>query len=250
MPEKPNIHAGHRGRMREKFLLYGRDVFHTHELLEMLLFHAVPCKNTNPLAKNLIARFSTLDGVLSATREELLTVDGVGPKIADMLMAVGKINVYNLPIAVEKDKGSGRCFIDYTETGDFFAEYFEGKTSYETVLLLLNNKMECVGFEALYDTDYESAAIKPMPFIDAAMKCAASVAVVAHNHPYGPAFPSPGDIATNNMISDSLEKAGVLLAEHYVISGKSYVGFMNNLAAAFSQTSAVAKFFLSKEAAI
>lgn len=249
MPDKVNIHAGHRSRMREKFSLYGRDVFNTHELLEMLLFYAIPCKNTNPLAKNLIARFSTLDGVLSADRAELLSVEGVGPRIADMLIAVGKINISEAVIKISDNENAGRSFIDYSETGDFFVDYFDGKLSYETVVLLLNNKMESIGFETLCNADYETAAIKCSPFIDAAMKCGASVAVVAHNHPYGPAFPTPGDIATNAMVADSLERAGVLLAEHYVVSGKSYVGFMNNLSAAFSQASAVAKFFLSKERA-
>ena len=249
MPDKVNIHAGHRSRMREKFSLYGREVFHTHELLEMLLFHAVPYKNTNPLAKNLIARFSTLDGVLSAARSELLEVEGVGPKIADMIIAVGKINVHDSAQKTSESENVSRSFIDYGETGEFFTKYFDGKLSYETVVLLLNNKMESVGFEVLYNADYETALIKSSPFIDAAMKYGASVAVIAHNHPYGPAFPTPGDMATNAMVADSLERAGVLLAEHYIVSGKSYVGFMNNLSTAFSQASAVAKFFMSKERA-
>ena len=88
---KEGIHSGHRKRMRDKFFDYGRDIFHAHELLEMFLFHAVQYKNTNPIARNLLLRFSTLDGVLSASREELMSVEGVGPKIADMLITVGKI---------------------------------------------------------------------------------------------------------------------------------------------------------------
>ena len=88
------LHSGHRQRMREKFLDYGRDIFHSHELLEMFLFHAVPSKNTNPIAKNLLSRFTTLEGVFSAARDELLSVEGVGPKIADMILSVGKIDVF------------------------------------------------------------------------------------------------------------------------------------------------------------
>ena len=88
---KLGIHAGHRARMREKFSLYGRDIFHTHELLEMLLYHVIPYKNTNPIAKNLLDRFGSLDGVLSASRDELISVDGVGPKAADMLLSLAKI---------------------------------------------------------------------------------------------------------------------------------------------------------------
>ena len=56
--KKENLHAGHRERMREKFRTYGRAVMHSHELLEMLLFHVVTYKNTNPIAKRLMLRFS------------------------------------------------------------------------------------------------------------------------------------------------------------------------------------------------
>ena len=59
------IHAGHRDRMRKKLVSFGSDIFNDHELLEMLLYSAIPCKNTNPIAIELIRRFSGLDGVLS-----------------------------------------------------------------------------------------------------------------------------------------------------------------------------------------
>jgi DNA repair protein RadC len=238
------LHSGHRQRMREKFLDYGRDVFHSHELLEMLLFHAVQYKNTNPIAKNLLSRFSTLDGVFSASREELLSVEGVGPKIADMILAVGKIDV--LSDAEEPVDNAKRIFDDYCSTGQFFVDYFDSRFTYETVILLLNSKMEYLDCRTLYELDYDTAAIKAEPFIDAAIRARAAVAIIAHNHPYGPPFPSIGDKATNNMIAESLSKSGVLLAEHYVVSGKKFVGFMNNLTMAFSQYSDVERFFESK----
>ena len=238
------LHSGHRQRMRDKFLCYGRDVFHSHELLEMLLFHAVQYKNTNPIAKNLLLRFSTLDGVFSASREQLLSVEGVGPKIADMILSVGKIDV--LAENEEPCDGARRIFDDYSATGRFFVDYFDSRFTYETVILLLNSKMEYLDCRTLYELDYDTAAIKAEPFIDAAIRARAAVAIIAHNHPYGPHFPSIGDKATNNMIAESLSKSGVLLAEHYVVSGNKFVGFMNNLTMAFSQYSDVERFFESK----
>ena len=238
---KEGLHSGHRQRMREKFLDYGRDIFHSHELLEMLLFHAVRYKNTNPIAKNLLLRFSTLDGVLSASREELMSVEGVGPRIADMLLSIGKINMLD-----GEAEESRAVFDNYRETGNFFANYFDGRFSHETVMLLLNNKMQYIDCVSLYDFDYDSAAIKPQPFVDAAIDSRAAVVIIAHNHPYGPPFPTEGDKATNNMIADSLFKVGVLLAEHYVVSGMKFVGFMNNISTAFSQYCDAEKFFESK----
>ena len=242
--KKEMLHAGHRGRMREKFKQYGRDVFHTHELLEMLLFHIIPYKNTNEISKNLIARFDGIDGVLSATREELMSVDGVGARVADMLVDIGKISLTeDVGNASEK---SFQSFDDYCEVGEFFVEYFRGLQSSAVLLVLLNNKMELIDCVRLYDVDYESAKIKPGPFIDAVIENNASVAIIAHNHPYGPLFPTQGDFATNSMISSSLSAMGIPLLEHYIVSGDAYLGFMTNLSTAFSQYRELEKFINSK----
>ena len=240
---KEGIHAGHRHRMREKFLDYGRDVFHTHELLEMLLFHSVRYKNTNHIAKNLMLRFSDIDGVLSASREELMSVEGVGPKIADMLISVGKIRLESEEVKACDTK---MVFTDYRSTGEFFVNYFDSRFTYEISMLLLNNKMEYIDMISVRDTDYDSGAVKAEPFISAAIRARAAVAIIAHNHPYGPPFPSPGDKATNDMMFDAFSKSGILLAEHYVVSGTGFVGFMNHLSTAFSQFCDVKRFFDSK----
>ena len=83
------LHDGHRGRMREKLLMHGARVFATYELLEMLLYYVIPYRDTNPVAKRLMASFGSLDGVLSASREELLAVEGVGSRVADFLLEFG-----------------------------------------------------------------------------------------------------------------------------------------------------------------
>lgn len=230
--------------MREKFLLYGRDVFHTHELLEMILYHVIPYKNTNPIAKNLLKRFGSLDGALSATREELLSVEGVGPKVAEMLLTLGKITPETL---VENGEDTTRAFDDFSELGRFFVDYFSDKGSYEVALMLLNSKLEYLSFASLYEMDYSSGGVKADRFIEEALKARASVAVIAHNHPFGPAFPSAGDIATNNMIEASLSGVGIMLLEHYVVSGGRFTGFMKHLNAPFSQPVEIGRFLRSKE---
>lgn len=83
-----NLHAGHRGRMRERFQNGGLSNFHSHETVELLLFDFIPVVNTNPIAHRLIERFGTVMGVLTAPYEELVKVQGVGPKTAEGIRSV------------------------------------------------------------------------------------------------------------------------------------------------------------------
>jgi DNA repair protein RadC len=71
--------------------------------------------------------------------------------------------------------------------------------------------MEFLDLVSMSDSDYDSAAVRVEPFISEAIRVNASVAIVAHHHPYGPLFPTPGDMATNDMIFDAFSNAGISL---------------------------------------
>lgn len=89
MKEFPKgIHAGHRGRMRRRFLINGLDGFSDHEVLELLLFYALPRQDVNPMAHALIQRLGSLPAALDAPREELCAIRGVGPKVSRFLTLI------------------------------------------------------------------------------------------------------------------------------------------------------------------
>lgn len=90
--QKP-LHAGHRQRMRTRFLCTGLDGFADHEVLELLLFYAIPRQDVNPMAHELLNKFGTLPAVLDAPINELCTVRGVGPKIAQFLTLIPDVLV-------------------------------------------------------------------------------------------------------------------------------------------------------------
>lgn len=98
-PNKPTakkpggVHAGHRGRMRQRFLQSGLESFQDHEVLEFLLFYAVPRRDVNEMAHLLLDRFGTLAGVLNAPEAELRDVCGVGPRVAHFLNLVPQLIV-------------------------------------------------------------------------------------------------------------------------------------------------------------
>ena len=89
--EKQNLHAGHRQRLKKRFDAVGLKGFEEHTLLELLLFYAIPQKDTNALAHELIRRFGSLDGVLQASMAQLMQVNGVGENAARMLKVVAAV---------------------------------------------------------------------------------------------------------------------------------------------------------------
>ena len=90
-PSHPNIHAGHRQRVRGKVFSTGVDGMADHEIIEFLLFYAIPKRDVNPLAHRLLDTFGSLSDVLNAESDEILAVDGAGAGVARVLGAFGAV---------------------------------------------------------------------------------------------------------------------------------------------------------------
>ena len=239
------VHKGHRKRMRRKFADFGAIVFDTYELLEMLLYYTVPVKDTNPLSKKLLQTFGSLDGVLNASKEELTAVDGIGEKTAEFIVTSGKALAFFFADTLE-DRRESR-FDNYDFLGQYVASYLSEKSESVQIVLSFDNDMRLLGLDEIYQCDHASAAVKSDRYMDTALKRGATVVIIAHNHPYGPLYPSEGDRVTNTMIQMSLANIGILLAEHYVVCGSRYVGFINHLESAFNQKPRIAEFLRSKK---
>ena len=235
------IHEGHRGRMRAKLISHGQSIFDSYELLEMLLYHTVPYKDTNPIAKRLLYAFGGLDGVFMQTEDDLISIPGVGERTAKLIKDVGRLSDI---IGAEILPGKEMFLSTYHLAGEFVAKYFNGKKDYSVVALFLDSSMRLLKMKTLYNLDYESGAVRARDFIDEAVSSRASVVISAHNHPFGPFFPSAGDRATNTLITDSLNAAGIIHAEHFIVSGDMYagIGSINNFTSQIRQTPAVAQF--------
>ncbi len=115
-----SVHQGHRARQRKKLLENGPRAFADHELLEMLLYYAIPRRDTNELAHRLLERFGSLQGVFSAPVEELSTVEGVGENAAVLLSLVPQIWQRSLQGAPE------RILNSVDKCGEYFAELLSG----------------------------------------------------------------------------------------------------------------------------
>lgn len=240
------IHEGHRARMRAKLASHGQRIFDTYELLEMLLYQVIPYRDTNPVAKNLLYAFGGLDGVFNAPTEQLTHVSGIGDRAAELISSVGRLSDI---IGAEILSDDGRDFSDYESVGCFLTDYFSGVSEKQVVALYLDSSMRLISMKKMYDLEYESGGVKARPFIDEAVKNHAAVIITAHNHPYGPFYPTPGDRATNMAITEALNYAGVVHAEHYIICGEYFagIGSLKHFSAKLSQMPAVSEFIDTRD---
>ena len=246
MTNSNGIHKGHRQRMRRRFLQNSARFFDTYELLEMLLYHVVPYKDTNPTAKLLLARFGSVDAVFRASREELCEVDGVGERVAEYISSLGRLT--ELSLITERDDGIS--YDNYDRLGKRVLEYFnkQVRTDSAVVAFALDNSMRLIAAKQLYEYDFESGAVRADAFLEFALSSRAAVVATAHIHRHGPSFPTVGDVESGRLVQRALLDAGIFHAEHYLVCGQGYVGIMNNLTTAFKQNLAIERFIESREA--
>ncbi len=234
-----NLHMGHRQRMRNKLLNYGQSVFETYELLEMLLYTPIKRGDTNPQAKRLFKKFSNIENIFSADESELLCIDGIGAGTAAFLKNVG----YGRELLSLEYSGKREKYETFDKAGRLAVEYFKGCRDYKVSLFLFDNNMRLISINDICDKDYQYAAVRPLDFIDCALRARASVAIIAHTHPHGPFCPSPGDMETNRLMVSVFSDSGVFCAEHYVVCGDSYYGIISNSARDFAQAPDMQEFF-------
>ena len=173
-----NINAGHRERMREKFIRFGIDAFLPHEVLEMLLYYPMLYKDTNPLAHIMIEEMGTLGAVLEAPIEKLCEVNGVGEQTAIFLRAVAEIGRRGL----SRNENDTILLRNYEILGKYAVACMCDETDSCAYLLMLNNRFELMSTIRISSDDWFPNATLPVQFIveQAVLKNAPMVAIVTH----------------------------------------------------------------------
>ena len=221
--EDKDIHKGHRARMRSKLENYGPRIFDTYELLEMLLYYVIPYKDTNPIAKRLLAAFGSLEGVLDAPVSELAKVDGIGEKCAEFISLAARPLIEDAALQHRKPL---RVFDNYYDTGKFLVSYFE-ENGGSACMMMFDNAMRLIDIVDIPAEDFGSAAVKPRYFVDPVISSDASIVILAHRR-HSLLYFSDAALATDKLIRAELAGIGVTVAEHYVVSGKDYSGYRPN----------------------
>ncbi len=225
-PLPANLHKDHRSRVKARFAEHGLAPFRDHEVLELLLFYAVPQKDTNVLAHRLLYRFGNLPAVFSASAEELCKVEGIGEHVATLLRLM-------LPVAArvlsgKEDEGVERIGVIPTaaEAGDFFVRRFAGETQECIYLMLLDNARRGMACMKIAEGNINSSAFSIRSVLEPAVLHRAASCIIAHNHPGGVAIPSADDVATTAQLVNALASFGIPLLDHIVVAGADYISVM------------------------
>lgn len=218
------IHDGHRKNMRTRFMDSGLDSFADHEALELLLYYAIPRRDTNPIAHALMQRYETLSNVLNASVEDLKTVEGIGESAAILIHMVSLLHLKaNLP-SVKKT-----IILNTTEeTGAYLLQRFASEHNETAYELCLDRKGKLLSCKRLGRGNGFSIDLDIRQVVENALRVSASAVVLAHNHPSGIAMPSANDYAATERVRDALKAVDIKLVDHIIVADEDYVSFRDS----------------------
>lgn len=213
------VHDGHRDRMRRRFLANGLNGFADHEVLELLLYYAIPRGDVNPLAHALMDRFGSLSGVLAAPAELLAQVEGVGERTAMLLRLVPQIAQMARLADMEREVALNTR----EKIGDYLLELFSRERNEAVYQVCLDGKGKLLACRRLGEGSASAVNLDVRKIVqNAIVFCACSV-ILAHNHPSGVALPSHEDRVATRMVREALETMGVRLVDHVIVADNDYV---------------------------
>ena len=209
-----NVHAGHRERMKDRYLESGADGFATHELLEMLLYYGIPQKDTNAMAHEMIERFGSLEGVLSASANELMSIPGI-KKHATVLISL----VAEIKRRCDIENTSNRRILDtQTKIEAYIKPLFSMLGVEKFYALFLDNSLRLIKCVCISEGTVNSSNANVRKIVEEAIFYNATNVILAHNHPNGIAVPSGEDKATTKNISEVLRCINVNVLEHFIVA--------------------------------
>lgn len=220
-----NIHDGHRDRMRARFSKTGFSGMHEHEMLEMLLYYSIPRKDTNPIAHALIDRFGSLSGVLEASEDQLLTVDGITQNSATLIkMMIPLFHQYR------KQSTTGKRLTSAEESGRFLCNYYAGVVKERVTAICTDASGKVLAFETVCDGDAGSCMLNCRRLVEIVLKYPMTTAVIiAHNHPGGLALPSRDDIDSTNELVKTMRSMNIRIVDHIIVAGEEYVSMASSM---------------------
>ncbi|HEV7959618.1 MAG TPA: DNA repair protein RadC [Rhizomicrobium sp.] len=216
-----NSNSGHRGRLRARFQKHGGGALPDYELLELVLFAAIPRKDTKPLAKALLARFGSYAEVIAAPRERLLEIEGVGEAVLNQLKIVEESarRLTQAQVMGKPALSSWAALIDYCMAA------MARSAQEEFRVLYLDRKNVLIADEVQAKGTVDHAPVYPREIVKRALEHSASAIILVHNHPSGDPTPSKADIAMTKEIAAAAKTLKIAIHDHLVIGRAGHASF-------------------------
>ena len=219
-PARPD-QFNHRARLRERFMQGGAEALPDYELLELVLFRAIPRRDVKPLAKALLARFGDFNGVISAPSARLTEVQGVGSAVVQELRIVEAAahRLARTRILHREVLGSWDAVLAYCRTAMAHREAEQFR------ILFLDRKNVLIADEAQGNGTVDHVPVYPREVARRALELGATAVILVHNHPSGDPTPSEADIIMTQAIAAALAALSITVHDHLVIGKGAEVSF-------------------------
>lgn len=215
-----SLHEGHRDRLRERFITEGLDHFEPHVILELVLFYALPRRDTNPIAHDLLRRFGgSLSRVFDAPLEELMKVKGVTKNAAVLIKLFPEVCRrylidFNYDHMIVKNS---------SDAAKHLVPLFLGKTNESVALMCIDSKGKVLFCHEVFEGSVNAAFVSARRIVEVAVRYATTDVILAHNHPSGTAIPSEQDILATRQVAKALGSVEINLVDHLIVADHDWV---------------------------
>ena len=216
-----NIHAGHRQRLKQRYVEEGLASFSEHQVLELLLYYGLPQGDTNRLAHQLIERYGSLPAVLEADYEDLRQLKGLGDHTALLVSLLPDLWRY-----YQLARGKPRAGINNRkELAAYVTHLFIGETQESLYLICLDARHQVLRAVKINEGAPDNVGLNPRAIAEAALRYKATAVVLAHNHPGGSLKPSAADLQLTEQLTAALGALDIEVLDHLIVTGGTYLSF-------------------------
>lgn len=214
-----NIHDGHRERMKNRFLEHGLEGFEDHNVLELLLFYALPRQDVNPLAHRLVEKFGSLSAVFDAPVDELKSTPGIGENTAVFIKLLPQVARRYM-----MSRSSIEDIIDSSKkAGDYLVPRFYAERDEVVYMICLDAKCKVLNCKLLFRGSVNAAGVSIRKIVETALSYNSTSVILAHNHTSGIALPSREDMDTTRRVAAALAAVDITLFDHIVVADDDFV---------------------------
>jgi DNA repair protein RadC len=209
-----NLAAGHRQRLLKRFEDNGIASFADYEIVELLLTYIIPRRDTKPVAKQLIARYKTVWGVLNASADALTDIEGVGKKSALLFPLMNQVMAYCL-----KEKCADRPVMTQRSDIEAYLRFHFGLRQNEYVaVLFLDTGNHVIATDIIAEGTVNQCAVYPRRIVQQALQYGAASIIIAHNHPGGGKNPSEADWVITERLFGIGKLLDLPLLDHVIVT--------------------------------